>query len=765
MHLRQRHTALLTFCCLSLAVASILLPNIAVAGQTVLAGYWDTRMQAGQAGTIKLMAFSASPVDGLEIGFGGVSAQVGLKDDGTGGDLVAGDGLYGLAVPLTPESAARYPVELFSVIGGQRSLSWPYLMVSEAPRTPTATATPTPTKTPTDPGTPTPTPTVWPYPSYDCNPLSVGKCLMPWPSSVFLRPDATTDTGVRVSVPDEALPGVNTAGRLNTFDGFSPANGLLVEFTGKLATTDLPEFEDVAAVLANGSRFLLFNNDPASDDYGTQIPMHVEVFDNGTNSVLVLRPARPLLPGSQYVAAVRGVYAASGGLAPSGPLFVQLRDGNGSGADYAALSPRYEELFLFLEDQGVTRDDLQIAWEFRTASTRSLTGPMVGMLDKALEAANLGSPTWRVISVSNVTNQSGSTTFGKYYQCSMSGPNFIRADQTYEFGPDGLPKIQGNVDFTFTIFVPENRYLASQVNPVPGVFFGHGIFGDAGQVANDHVLTLGYVGFAVDLQGFTLNDVLGLAFDVFPEPVSKLPKLTDRLQQSLVNAVILSESLRPIAGYLEEQHGRPILDTSRYYLVGQSLGGILCGVLTAIQPRLEASALIVPGSAWSHLMQRSSIWNTGVGFITFGSYFQALYPDVLEQQICLNLLQNVWDPVDPITYARHWALEPLGNRQPRHVLLQYGVPDATIPNFSTEMMIRAAGMPLLEPAAVNPGALETASCPTGGANYGGAFQYPGADHAAGLEDAALEQKFAFFRSFDVPNGSYGPPGNIQNYLP
>src|SRR5262245_37440319 len=46
-----------------------------------------------------------------------------------------------------------------------------------------------------------------PVPREPCNPLSpTGACLLPFPSSYYLRADETTATGHRVDYPREALP-------------------------------------------------------------------------------------------------------------------------------------------------------------------------------------------------------------------------------------------------------------------------------------------------------------------------------------------------------------------------------------------------------------------------------------------------------------------------------------------------------------------------------------------------------------------------------
>ena len=61
-----------------------------------------------------------------------------------------------------------------------------------------------------------------------CNPLGGVSCLLPWPSAAFLAEDATTATGVRLSLDVAGMP-INVDGKpvepafFNRFDGFPPS--------------------------------------------------------------------------------------------------------------------------------------------------------------------------------------------------------------------------------------------------------------------------------------------------------------------------------------------------------------------------------------------------------------------------------------------------------------------------------------------------------------------------------------------------------------
>lgn len=134
----------------------------------VLAGYASTRLSAGEPGILQFWAvpLGSSPAS-LEITSLGQPVGLSLRDDGSYGDAMAGDGLYQLALPLTPGSGFRALLELR--YPGSAGSVWPYLVVQEGgASTATPTATSPPTWTPTS--SPSPTSSASPPPSHTPSP-------------------------------------------------------------------------------------------------------------------------------------------------------------------------------------------------------------------------------------------------------------------------------------------------------------------------------------------------------------------------------------------------------------------------------------------------------------------------------------------------------------------------------------------------------------------------------------------------------------------
>src|ERR1700760_157489 len=77
-----------------------------------------------------------------------------------------------------------------------------------------------------------------------CNPLGVGHCMTPWPSSVFEVDDPATTTGRRLAIPEGTLPtnadgvAADPAG-WNVADGFSPSAPMVMAWKGGVSADGL----------------------------------------------------------------------------------------------------------------------------------------------------------------------------------------------------------------------------------------------------------------------------------------------------------------------------------------------------------------------------------------------------------------------------------------------------------------------------------------------------------------------------------------------
>ncbi|MEV4257779.1 hypothetical protein AB0J52_31855, partial [Spirillospora sp. NPDC049652] len=130
---------------------------------------------------------------------------------------------------------------------------------------------------------------------------------------------------------------------------------------------------------------------------------------------------------------------------------------------------------------------------------------------------------------------------------------------------------------------------------------------------------------------------------------------------------------------------------------GASQGGIQGAALTALATDWRRSALIVPGINYSTMLNRS------VDFAQYETLLNISYPDKLDQQLVLNLIQMLWDRGEGDGYAAHVTRDPLPRTPAHRVLIHEAFGDHQVANIATEVMARTLGdVPVRQPA-LDPG--------------------------------------------------------------
>jgi hypothetical protein len=119
--------------------------------------------------------------------------------------------------------------------------------------------------------------------------------------------------------------------------------------------------------------------------------------------MMVLRPAIPFRRDRRYIVAFRGVQDEAGATLPPMPPFAALRDRTASTiAGIHARRAHFEaNVFPVLEAHGVARAELQLAWDFTTASARVM-GPPVKARDAVLAAIGADGPEYVIDNVSDM---------------------------------------------------------------------------------------------------------------------------------------------------------------------------------------------------------------------------------------------------------------------------------------------------------------------------------------------------------------------------
>ena len=535
----------------------------------------------------------------------------------------------------------------------------------------------------------------------ECNPLGEVSCMMPWPSAAYLAEDGTTATGFRVELPLEAMPingnDVPVAVEFyNTWDGFSPSGPIIAGFSTGVSADGLPPHSDIAASLAADSPIVLVNMDT-----GERAPFFAEVDMNArleTDRTLIIRPVVRLAPKSRYAVAIRDtVKGAAGEDLPVPPAFAALRDGASfAHPRFDAIAPRYDAIFAALEAEGVSRGELVLAWDFVTASDEMLTADLLSMRADALAAIG---DTGANLDYALTEFAGDGVRLHKLLVGSIQSPDFLtdgeRDASVLRRGGDGLPEASGMRDANLTIIVPQ--CVTTATLPIPVMIFGHGLFGSGEGYANDRFLQdvandYCFVVAAGDWIGLTERQI-GVAA-LAANDLNMAAGITEKLAQSVIDFIAIEQGVRgPLRAAPELAYeGAAIIDPTRVYYFGASLGGIMGSSFMAYDPFVTRGVLGVPGGPWSMLFERSYAWNALQGPA------KASYDDPANFQILISLLAMRFEPYDPITAAPHVIHDPLPDTPPKQILIYETVGDSLVANIASETLGRTMGLPMVMPS-------------------------------------------------------------------
>jgi hypothetical protein len=589
--------------------------------------------------------------------------------------------------------------------------------------------------TDTSPAPPEPPPISIDTPNADrCEMLDADNCMFPWPSDVFTVADDSLDTGRRVNLNQASMPANRRGDRVdpsewNRNDGFSPSQMILAQVPGvDLAQTGAPRITDLSASLEPDSPVVVIR---AST--GEQHLVFAELdanTDDPAEQTFIIRPMVQFERGERYIVALRNLRDSNGDLLPAPDVFRAFRDDTLT--DNTAIEERraaMEAMFSELQEAGVERSELYLAWDFTVASARNITERLLHIRDEAFADLGTAAPDYVI------------STLTDYASCDPAGcadgqdeqiareiagtffvPNFLNSDDGapgsafyYATPDDGLPdRLNGDNLFAANFVCRIPRSVAEDFSQPPKAqarpsLYGHGLLGSANEarggtrqnvdiMALDHQMMF----CATDWAGFAGADV-PFAIQVLQD-FSLMQAFFDRQQQGLLNFMFLARLLKSDAGFVADPAfqaaGQPVFDNSTVYYDGNSQGGILGGALMGVIQDVTRGVLGVPGMSYSFLLRRSVDFNAFTPFFS-GSGTGADgggYPSVKDQSFLLSMAQLLWDRAESSGYAVHIERDPLPNTPQHAVLLQVAYGDHQVSMWSAEFMARSIGARLRIPA-------------------------------------------------------------------
>ncbi len=529
------------------------------------------------------------------------------------------------------------------------------------------------------------------WPNLECDPLVPSYCGYPFPNNVFSIEDASAPSGRRLAMSRALMPptmgGIQGApDAFNDRDGFSPGGTILAHLPGATAT-GLPDPLHIEDSLGDDSPTILLDATT-----GERVPHFSEIDMNARaeEASLMIQPAVTLDYEHRYIVGVRGLVDAAGAPVAASDAFAALRDDTPSDEEgVEERRPLYIDIFAQLEDQGASRDELQLAWDFTVASREDTNGRVVQMRDTALEAVG-DDPVFEITSIDEDVSES----IFRRVRGEVEVPLFLDDPDVggvLVLDDDRNPVQNGTARYGFTMMVP----YSAQAAPAPGVLFGHGLFGNQtqveaaafGQLSNEANII--FVG--VDWIGMSSEDPALVGLTIQNGNLGEFRTLPDRLQQSLVNFLIVTRMLRTsiVDDPALDFGGSSMIDPESTYYYGGSQGGIMGASYMALATDVTRGVLAVPGQSYNLLLERS------VNFDAFAEIIDTTYPQAFDRQMLLGLVQLLWDRAEPSGLSRHIIEDTLPGTPSHQVLLLDSIGDHQVTTLGAHVMARTIGIPLL----------------------------------------------------------------------
>lgn len=579
----------------------------------------------------------------------------------------------------------------------------------------------------------------------ECEFLDRHRCLLPFPSDHFTRPDADTDTGLRVSFPLEGMPASRVGilvdpTEFNRNDGFSPGPMITTIVPGlDLAQSGAAPIQDIGASLndadtavvlvraSTGERQLLW----AELDSGAVDP---------EEPALLIRPGVNLRDGERYIVALRHLRDAAGEILPSERPFQVYRDGIPT--HLPIIEDRraaMESIFDTLETAGIERSDLHLAWDFTVISTRSLSERLLHMRDESFASLAGTAP---VFHVDEVSEHPYSQTFRRIdgrievpLYVTEGGAPGARLNPAPEPGgpaldPDRLPEwVEEDgaplyYQARFLCIIPNAAVVEEEgeliANPARPSLYGHGLLGERFEARSGHNRDFtdehNFLSCATDWIGMADDDFGHILTTILPD-FSNFPSLPDRMQQGLLNTLFLGRLLVHEEGFASHcafqavdwaptaedpcpASGAPLFDRSELFYDGNSQGAIAGGAVTAFAQDWTRAVLGVPGMNYSTLLHRS------VDFDPFNLILAAVYVPRIDQLLNIALAQMLWDRTETSGHAQHLTRDTYPGTPEHKILLHVAYGDFQVAPVSAEVEARTLGASIHLPARATAGPVE-----------------------------------------------------------
>jgi hypothetical protein len=535
-----------------------------------------------------------------------------------------------------------------------------------------------------------PMPGAPPLLTLDCDPMVPTECGFPFPSNVWTTPDSTMSTGMHLYFGKTTLPISKTnvrfgSGPFLTRDGFAQGTTILTHLPGA-TVTGLPTQDTLPLSITTSSPTLIMEADTgAFVPHFSELDVRTSLADQQS---FMIQPVIRLKDATRYIVAIRHVVDATNTPLEANPVFAALRD-NTPSTDISVPPRRalYADIMGKLKANGVDTTDLQLAWDFTTASKANTTQWLTSMRDQALGVVGATGPAY---TIDTVTMNPDPYIYARL-NGTMTVPFYLTATTvpaSIHFGPDGMPLQNGTATFPFLVLIPNS--LVASGKPGPIIINAHGLLGVETEGEDSYFAEIcnreGYVGIAVQLIGMDSDDS-GFVADAISSDPSTFEQAIEMQHQGLVNELL---AVRMMMGGLATDpatapNGAPTIDPTQRFYRGDSQGGIFGATFMSISTDITRGMLGEPGAPYSLLLDRSD---------DFSSFFVLLnltYPSQLDIQFAITLIDQLWFRTEPAGYIAYMRTNTLPSTPAHDVLINAALGDHQVTPIGAEFIARTIG--------------------------------------------------------------------------
>jgi hypothetical protein len=542
-----------------------------------------------------------------------------------------------------------------------------------------------------------------------CDPIDARACLLPWPNDYFTKADKSTPTGKRLDLSASNMP-KNKSGQpiqMGAFagnDGFSPGSQIMTLVPGlDLKKTVVSPITNPAAYTGKSQAVVVIDTKT-----GKRWPIWSELnsrAEKPSDKTLDVHPAKNWLEGHRYIVALRNLKNASGQTIKPGKAFKAFVSGKGKGKR----AKQMKSIFKTLKKAGIAQKSLYLAWDFTVASEKGLSSRFLTIRNDAFKQlgdtnlkdgkipASSKAPSY---SITKVTEQSvaddpyiarkveGMLTV----PCYLDKPNCPPGASMHYKSKKGVwtpSQMPGNViKVPFACNIPRS----SLVTPARPSLYGHGLLGDIDELNQGQLRKMSQEHNMV----YCATPEIGMASEDVPNAATILQNFStfntfpDRLQQGMLDGLYLGRLMIHPKGLsantaFKNSSGKSVINPAHLFYDGNSQGGIFGGGLTAVAPDFTRAVLGVVGMNYSLLVWRSTDFSDYLKLATIA------YPDALDREFIINVMQTLWDRGEGDGYAQHMTTDPLPDTPAHQVLMHVAVGDHQVSQWAAEVEARTIG--------------------------------------------------------------------------